>query len=167
MDGTDVWGPLEQPQPQRRAIMPALALALPGVVLGVALLWHVLAPIANRARGEPEVLSMADVIVSRDGAEAAYRILRGTDPNRASALHRGSRSAGPVALTPLEAAVVTGEAHLVQMLLDYGAVMDRRNIPRLWCFAEAIGEEPIGRFLLARTGASPPNCAGVAVPWKR
>jgi hypothetical protein len=69
-----------------------------------------------------------------------------------------------VTLTPLEAAVITREDYMADLLVDYGARVDDANAPTLQCLAKAVGAEAITAYV--RTLSKEADCGGVALPWK-
>jgi hypothetical protein len=109
-------------------------------------------------------LSLADAIVSRNWAEVAYQVSEGRDPNGTSVLDAASPIGRSVTVTPLEAAVITGDTEMMQLLIDSGAVLSERNLPRLRCFARRLREGRIEDFLIVRA-QTPVSCERVPTPW--
>jgi hypothetical protein len=92
-------------------------------------------------------LTLADAVVLRNSGETAAQIINGADPNRPSPLRQASSLFGRRSILPLEAAVITGETHLLQLLVDYGAQLDEPTLARLRCEAERLGEDRVAGWI--------------------
>jgi hypothetical protein len=66
-------------------------------------------------------------------------------------------------LTPLEAAVITREDYMLDLVLDYGARIDDRNSSTLQCLARAVGADAIRASVVELSREV--DCAGVELPW--
>ena len=95
-------------------------------------------------------LTLADAVILRNAGETAAQIINGADPNAPSQINRASALFGRRSILPLEAAVFTGETHLLQLLVDHGARLDDATLLRLRCEAERIGEERVAHWLDTR-----------------
>jgi hypothetical protein len=95
-------------------------------------------------------LTLADAVVLRNAGETAAQIINGADPNAPSPISRASSLFGRRALLPVDAAVITGETHMLQLLVDHGARLDEPTLMRLRCEAERIGEDRVARWIDAR-----------------
>ena len=95
-------------------------------------------------------LTLADAVVLRNAGETAAHILNGADPNAPSPISRASHLFGRRSVLPVDAAVITGETHLLQLLNDYGARLDEATLLRLRCEAERLGEDRVARWIDAR-----------------
>jgi hypothetical protein len=95
-------------------------------------------------------LTLADAVILRNAGEAAAQILHGADPNAPSPVRRASAAFGRRSVLPVEAAVMTGETHLLELLADYGARLDEDTLVRLRCQAERIGEDRVAGWIDAR-----------------
>lgn len=137
--------------------LPAVAIALLFAVnaaatgAGIEIVWPV------------EDVSLAEALVHRNTGEAVLQISRGADVDTPSRLVRRSPAGRPIVITPLEAAVLSGELGLVRLLLDRGARLDDENLPMLECLADRIGEQAIAEFLAAQDERSV-DCDAVRAP---
>ena len=92
-------------------------------------------------------LTLADAVVLRNPGEAAAQIINGADPNTTSPIRQASSLFGRRSVLPVEAAVITGETHLLQLLVDYGARLDEPTWLRLRCEAERLGEDRVAGWI--------------------
>jgi hypothetical protein len=97
-------------------------------------------------------LTLADAVIFRNAGEAASLIINGADPNAPSPLRRASSRFGRRSILPVEAAVLTGETHLLQLLVNYSARLDVKTTERLRCQADRLGEDQMREWLDARLG---------------
>jgi hypothetical protein len=97
-----------------------------------------------------DALTLADAVLLRNAGEAAAQISHGADPNASSPIRRASPRFGRRSILPLEAAMMTGETHLLELLVNYGARPDEATLLRLRCEAERIGEDGVARWIDAR-----------------
>lgn len=122
------------------------------LVVGRPLLWA------------PSDLTLAEAVGLRDQGEAVRLIMLGTDPNLRYDVRDVFRDDEHVMLTPLEAAVITREDYMLDLVLDYGARIDERNSATLQCLARAVDAEAIRATVIGR--ASETDCRGVQLPWR-
>jgi hypothetical protein len=121
------------------------------------------------AMGQPLVwaaspVTLAEAVAMRDRSEIAWQILLGADPNIRYRM-RDYFSAGRVVMvTPLEAAVATGDIGLVESLMEQGANVDDTNRRPLRCFAIRRNADAIDQ-LLAGGATEDPRCDDIRPPW--
>ena len=149
-----------------RALVPAYCVALPGIV--VAMLFGV-SGAASLVTGRPLMwpppdLTLSEAVALRDRGEVVRQIMFGADPNRRYPTHDVFRDGEEVALTPLEAAVITREPYMVGLVLQYGGIVTDQNTVTLQCLAADVGAPSIRRQLEEVT--SEVDCAGVTLPWR-
>ena len=149
----------------RQRVM-ALAVALPGVL--VAALFGVSGATAlvtgKPLLWPPTELTLSEAVGLRDQGEAVRLVMLGADPNRRYDVREVFRDDEHILLTPLEAAVITREDYMLDLVLDHGARIDQRNAATLQCLAKAVGAEAITSRIIERSGEV--DCAGVELPWK-
>ena len=144
----------------------ALLVAVPGIL--VAVLFG-LSGGAALTTGRPLVwpatdLTLSEAVALRDRGEVIRQIMLGVDPNRRYRTHAVFRADEDVALTPLEAAVISREGYIVGLLLDYGASVNEGNAATLQCLAKDVRDESLRRYIVSLSRES--DCAGVPLPWK-
>ena len=132
----------------------APAAMIGGIIAAPALLVCVLffadtlsGTIGRRFIWRPPALTLADAVVLRNSGEAAAQIAKGADPNAPSPIREASALFGRRSMIPVEAAVITGETHLLQLLVDYGARLDEPTLRRLRCEAERSGEDRVAGWI--------------------
>ena len=163
MGGAVVGGRLMR---RRGALVLACALGLPpatgALVFG-------LSGATDLAMGQPLVwaapsVTLAEAVAMRDRSEIAGQILLGADPNIRYRM-RDYLSAGRVVMvTPLEAALATGDIGLVESLMEQGATVDDTNRLPLRCFAIRRNADAIDQ-LLAGGATEAPRCDDIRPPW--
>ena len=152
--------------PERIATLTAWFVALPGIVVGVA---FAVSGAAALFRGRPLIwppteVTLSEAVALRDQGEVVRQIMTGIDPNNRYVVRRVFRDNEEVALTPLEAAVVTRELYMVDLVVDYGASVNERNAATLQCLAIGVGMETIRRYLADLAGEA--DCDGIELPWR-
>jgi hypothetical protein len=136
------------------AVLVAVLFGVSGaaaLVVGRPLLWA------------PSDLTLAEAVGLRDQGEAVRLIMLGADPNRRYDVRDVFREDEHVVLTPLEAAVITREDYMLDLVLDYGARIDDRNSSTLQCLARAVGADAIRASVVELSREV--DCAGVELPW--
>jgi hypothetical protein len=151
----------------RGTVPLALGAGLPGAI--VAVLFG-LSGAAALSTGQPLIWAPAESTLSqatalRDQGEAIRLIMLGSDPNRRYPVDAVFRPDEQVMLTPLEAAVITRELYMVELVVDYGATVDAGNAAVLQCLATRLRADAILDYLLELSGPGP-ACAGVELPWQ-
>jgi hypothetical protein len=152
--------------PRARNRAAALGVALPGVVVTAL---FAISGAAALVTGKPLIwpqteLTLAEAVGLRDQGEAVRLMMLGADPNARYDVRDVFRDDELVALTPLEAAVITREDYMLELMIAYGARIDERNAGTLQCLAKAVGAEAIASSVIERSREF--SCEGVALPWK-
>lgn len=111
----------------------------------------------------PASLTLSEAVALRDRGEVARQIMLGADPNRRYPTNDVFREDEYVALTPLEAAIITREPYMVGLVLDYGALVNDHNAPVLQCLAENVHAEPLRQSFAEQYGRV--ECHDVKLPW--
>jgi len=111
---------------------PAIALAAPGCLLAVV--WALaMAAFGGHPMWRQEDLNLSEVAAVRDQAEVVRLVERGEDPNMTREVRKGLLFDHPSTLTPLEAAVESGDDNMIHVLLAGGASLDAEIWNRLRC----------------------------------
>ena len=109
-------------------------------------------------------LTLSEAAALRDAGEVARQIASGADPNVAYPLRPGVLAAST--LTPLEAAVGSRRAEIVDLLLMHGATVDAAGWQRLHCFAVRTGaSDVVGMLDRYKPADAPSSCDGVSTPF--
>ncbi len=145
----------------------ALCAGLPGVILTLV---FGLSGVVTLGGGRPLIWAPADATLSqatalRDQGEVIRLIMLGTDPNRRYRVDGVFRPGEAAMLTPLEAAVITRELHLVELVVDYGGGLGQNNAAVLQCLAVGVRAEAIRDYLVRAAGITS-TCEGVVLPWQ-
>lgn len=151
---------------RRRDSLPTWCVAVPPAIVAVLFAISGLAALlAGRPLIWPQTdITLAEAVGLRDQGEVVRLISSGADPNRRYAVRDVFREDETLAMSPLEAAVITREVYMMELVEDYGAVIDARNAAVLQCLARALGVEDVRQFVIERTREIP--CDGVPLPWK-
>jgi hypothetical protein len=158
---------ITDPAPGATSSVLEPAIALPGVAFVAVTMVLLVAAVLGRGplwRSEP--LTLPEAAALHDDADVLLLIGRGADPNVPGTIRSGMLTRDEIELTPLEAAVGARQERTVELLLQYGAVIDAPSWTRLMCFAERL-EAPAVRAVLGRqqpAGATL-DCAGVTLPF--
>jgi hypothetical protein len=150
----------------RMARLTAALVAMPGIIVAVV---FGVSGAARLISGRPLIWPPTDVTLSeavalRDQGEVVRQIMMGSDPNKRYIVRSVFRDDEEVALTPLEAAVITREPYIVDLVVDYGASVNGRNAATLQCLAVGVRQETIRRYLVDLSGEA--DCEGVELPWR-
>ena len=84
-----------------------------------------------------EPASLAEAAVLRDSAAVVRRVAAGENLNARSDIREGFVASDATALTPIEAAALSGDVALVQLILDLGAAPDADTWRHAFCEAGA------------------------------
>jgi hypothetical protein len=122
-----------------------------GLITGRPLIW----PAAT--------LTLSEAVALRDRGEVTRQIMLGADPNRRYPTHGVFRDEEDVALTPLEAAVITREGYMVGLVREYGAIVDDSNATILQCLAANVRADELRQALEVRDERA--DCQHVSLPW--
>lgn len=113
-------------------------------------------------------LNLAEATAVRDTAEVARQLEDGADPNRRVTVRAGLLARGPVASTPLEAAVFIRRTELIRLLHQHGARLDPDAWNHATCYASRL---ELGEIVAALAPFAPPaaplTCAGNEELWSR
>jgi hypothetical protein len=141
----------------------AACLAAPACVLVVGLAAALLLGAAGRhPMWRHQELNLSEAAAARDEAEVVRLIGHGEDPNTPRDIRPGLLFGYATRLTPLEAAVASQRAEMVERLLANGALMDAALWNRLRCAARG-NEVPVALERHRPPGAMM-RCDGVS-PW--
>jgi len=145
-----------------RATAMALCIALPAIAAAVGLggleAYRLATPDAPLF-GDPQPRSLADAITRGRGVEAAYPFIRdGQDPNALISIDdEDYTGGGERSCSPLIAAIASRDSNIVQMLVNFGARLDRPQNRDAWCFAGALGDETMQNVLAAAGADTDPD----------
>jgi hypothetical protein len=105
-----------------------------------------------------ETLNLSEAAALRDRGEVARLLAAGADPRAARPVRAGFLYQRPVTLTPAEAAVLADRPEILQLLLDYGLLLDGVQWRRAWCDAAS----DLTRTVLeqVRPSEAVPACGG-------
>ena len=142
-----------------------LAVSVPGLLVAVL---FALSAIVDAVSGQPLVwpawqISLSQAVIMSDQAEVIRQLEAGVDPNGRYEVGEVLRPGERYLITPLEAAVLTREVVLIELVVRRGAIIDERNDQTLQCFARSSGSQAILEYLIARGGKVAP-CDGVTLP---
>jgi ankyrin repeat protein len=127
---------------------------LAGVALGIDPLWAA------------ETLTLAEAAALKDNGEVARLIEMGGNVNEASAVRADMLVDHPLVVTPLEAAVLSERADMVELLLEHGARMDPPLWTRLMCYSASVEADDVRALLQPRRPAgSVEDCNQVEIRW--
>jgi|SRR2546422_2874629 hypothetical protein len=142
----------------------AVALATPACVLAVGLALALMLGVVGRNPMWPRYdLNLSEAAGVRDQAEVVRLIGLGEDPNGRRDIRPGLLFHVSVRLTPLEAAVASQRAEMVERLLANGALMDAVVWNRLRCLSR--GREVPLVLERHRPPGGVMRCEGVIRPW--
>ena len=127
-----------------------LLVPLPAIV--VTALFCVDALAGGRLLWPSARVTLADAIALRNAGEAAAQLTSGVDPNAPSVLIDASPRRRPQRMLPAEAAVLSGDARLLDLLVRHGARLDEPLLVRLYCQADRIGEDEVRHWIQAKLG---------------
>jgi hypothetical protein len=82
-----------------------------------------------------EPLNLAEAAALRDRGEVARLLAAGADARASRPVRGGFLYKDQTTLTPAEAAVLADRPEILQLLLDYGLVLDGVHWSRVWCAA--------------------------------
>ncbi|HEV8396023.1 MAG TPA: hypothetical protein VGQ37_17205 [Vicinamibacterales bacterium] len=147
--------------------LPALALAIPGMVvaLGSAGLGLMTLAGVNPFWSEQPV-NISEAAALRDSATVLRLIQRGEDLAPAHRVRAGVLFDRAVTLTPVEAAVAARRAEVVDAILS-SRRLEATDWQRAFCVAAAAPDEDIREVVNAHrpADATDADCAGYTRPW--
>jgi hypothetical protein len=147
--------------------LPAAALAAPPAVWLVTVAALVLSAFASfRPFMTPANLTLAEAAATRDHLEILRQVRAGASLDRPERVRAGLVRPREYEMTPLEAAVASGQVDTVQFLQHHGARMDATTVAGLICLADLQQDREMARYLEEQT---PPavavDCDHVRLPW--
>jgi|SRR5215510_6417480 len=141
-----------------------VALAAPACVLAAGLAVALLLGAVGRHPMWPHrELNLSEAAAVRDEAEVVRLIEYGEDPNGRREIRPGLLFDSVVRLSPLEAAVASQRAEMIELLLANGALMDAALWNRLRCLAR--GHEVPLALERHRPAGAIMRCEGIERPW--
>jgi hypothetical protein len=150
-----------------RRLIPAVA-ALPAALLGVmtaGMLLRALAGTHPLWRVEP--LNLSEAAALRDPATVARLIGHGEDPYLRREVRADLLFNDRTELTPLEAAIASGRAEVLEIILGSAPPPEPEVWSRARCLATLEGDEDLGAVLdRFRPASAVLDCNGITRPWK-
>ena len=120
----------------------AVAVAAPGCALSAGLVLALGCAVFGRSPIWPDHgLTLSEAVVTRADADLVRLLGQGTDPNASYDVRPGLVADHAVRMTPLEAAVLSRDAAILERLIRRGALIDAPAWNRLRCLAE--GDEGV------------------------
>ncbi len=122
---------------------PRLPLLAAAPLIGVVMIWAALLA-ASAASGEHPLWplqprNLAEAAAFEDGAAVMRRVSAGEDLNRPGEVRGRVILPEAATLTPIEAAAITGQVEMVQLLIELGATPDDASWQRAFCMADDEG----------------------------
>jgi hypothetical protein len=146
----------------------ALVTALPAALLGVMTAGMLLrALVGPHPLWRAEPLNLSEAAAVRDPATVARLMNHGEDPYlrrevRADLLFNDRNE-----LTPLEAAIASGRADVIEIILTAAPPPEPSEWSRLRCLATLDGDDGLGEALdRFKPASAVVDCTGVTRPWK-
>jgi hypothetical protein len=137
---------------------PRLALLVATPAIGVVSIWAVLLAITAATGRHPlwtlEPRNVAEAAAFEDGAAIIRRVRAGEDINHAGDVREHVILPEAATLTPIEAAAISGQTEMVQLLIDLGATPDDSSWQRAFC---ATDDDSVRTLLATRR---PPGASG-------
>lgn len=116
----------------------AAAVAAPGCALGAGLAIALAGAALGRSPIWPDQdLTLSEAVVTRAEADLVRLLRTGADPNAPYDVRPGLLESRAVRVTPIEAAVRSHDAEMLERLLRHGASIDAAAWNRLRCLAVA------------------------------
>ena len=142
----------------------AIAVGVPGCLLAAAsLVALTMAAVGEHPMWPHREVNLAEAAGVREEAEVARLIEQGQDPNARYPVRAGLLFERAVRLTPLEAAVVNGDASIAGHLFARGVALDAPSWVALRCFAAGSRVAPV--LDEHRPAGVTLDCDGAKVPW--
>jgi hypothetical protein len=148
-----------------------LVLAVSGMLPGGLLILATAAMLCGLPFGadplwEVDTITLSEAAALRDNGEVVRLIESGVDVNTPGAVRQDIVAARALVLTPLEAAVASRRADMVELLLEQGAQLDAATWTRLVCFSNSVKATDILSLIEPRRPvAATENCDRVDIPW--
>jgi hypothetical protein len=109
-----------------------------------------------------EPLNLSEAAALRDRGEVARLLAAGADARAPMSVRGGFLYQDQTTLTPAEAAVLADRPEILQLLLDYGLVLDGEHWSGVWCVAPS--DEIRGVLESVRPANAAAACAPAARP---
>ena len=144
----------------RLTASPGLALLVAAPAIAVVIVWAGLLVVTIATGVHPiwhlQPRNLAEATALRDGAAVIRRVEAGEDLNIRGEVREGLMNSEAATLTPIEAAALSGQPEMVQLLLDLGAMPD----VEAWHHAFCEADDDNVRALLAphRPAGAPDAC---------
>jgi len=147
--------------------LPAAALAAPAAVWLLVVTALVLSAVASyRPFMTPADLSLAEAAATRDHLEILRQVRDGASLDRPARVRAGLVRPREYTMTPLEAAVASGQVDTVQFLQHHGARMDATTLAGLICLAELQEDREMSAYLEGQARpAVAVDCDHARLPW--
>ena len=147
--------------------LPAAALAAPAAVWLLAVAALVLSAFASYYPFmTPADLTLAEAAATRDHLEILRQVRGGASLDTPARVRAGLVRPREYVMTPLEAAVASGQVDTVQFLQHHGARMDATTVAGLICLADLQEDRVMSAYLKEQ---APPavavDCDHVRLPW--
>jgi hypothetical protein len=134
-------------------------LAAPGCILAAAsALALVMAAWGRHPLWPQQQLNLSEAAALRDRAEVVRLVERGADPNVRNEIRAGLLFDHPSRLSPLEAAVESGDGNMIHTLLAAGVSLDAETWARLRCHTDR--REIIAALDAHVPAGADPRCSG-------
>ena len=157
-----------RPAPRRlRSGLPGMALAVPAAawIIAVAAL-ALFGSASYYPFMTPADLSLAEAAATRDPLELLRQIRGGASLDTPARVRAGLVRPSEYVLTPLEAAVASGQVDTVQFLQHHGARMDATTVAGLICLADVQEDREMSAYLKEQVpSALAVDCDDVRLPW--
>ena len=145
----------------------ATALAAPAAVWMIVVAALVVSGLLSyRPLMTPADLTLPEAAATRDHLEILRQLRTGVDINASARVRGGLVRDDEYVLTPLEAAVASGQVDTVQFLQHHGARMDETTAAGLICLATLQQDREMSAYLKEQ---APPalalNCDHARLPW--
>jgi hypothetical protein len=156
------------PAPRRPpSDLPAAALAAPAAVWILAVGALLLSGLVSyRPFMTPHDLTLAEAAATRDHLEILRQVRGGANLDAPLRVRPGLVRPREYVMTPLEAAVASGQVDTVQLLQHHGARMDATTVAGLICLADLQQDTEMAAYL--RKQAPPAlalDCEHARLPW--
>ncbi len=142
----------------------ALCAGLPGAIVAVFSLWAVLSNSAGGWLWPPDSVNLPEAVATGNHAETVRLIERGADPNRAEEVRPRLLGSKATRVTPLQAAVWSRSAPMLERLLDRGAVFTPSILAVLHCMNDENRNEDVRAVLDRLGGNATTPCDTVVLP---
>lgn len=133
------------------------ACSVPAILVAITGAWGAVVNPRGGWIWPPDQVNASEAVATGNYAELVRLLELGDDPNRSHPVQAPFLSSEPVVATPLEAAVRGGQATMLELLLERGAVMTPGLAGRLKCLNEG-RNNPEVEAILDRFVQGAPAC---------